>query len=164
MTSKDLAILSAMITPAVLILASSSLILATSQRLSRIMERARRLNAHFQDFYDSDNINKLESNFYEILHYTLQRGVIIQRALSYLYVSLTTFVATSVSIAFIDITHLGKVWIPLSFSVIGVSLLLLSSLLLIKESRIALTSVTRETQIIRERNQKIFQRQREGQQ
>lgn len=78
MTSKDLAILSAMITPAVLILASSSLILATSQRLSRIMERARRLNAHFQDFYDSDNINKLESNFYEILHYTLQRVGVVE--------------------------------------------------------------------------------------
>jgi hypothetical protein len=41
--SSALAILSAMITPAVLISACGSLILATSQRLGRVMERARKV-------------------------------------------------------------------------------------------------------------------------
>jgi hypothetical protein len=44
-----LAILSAMITPAVLILACGSLTLATSQRLGRIIERTRRISNQFKE-------------------------------------------------------------------------------------------------------------------
>lgn len=160
MTTKDLAVLSAMITPAVLIMANSSLILATSQRLSRIMERARRMNEHVRTTQDSDSISQLESDVYEILDYTLKRGLLLQRSLSYLYISLTAFVATSVSIGIIDITHLGRVWIPISFSVVGVGLLLLASMLLLWESRIALLSVSRETMMIRLMNQRYFQQQK----
>ncbi|HLT22832.1 MAG TPA: DUF2721 domain-containing protein [Bacteriovoracaceae bacterium] len=160
MNPKDLAVLSAMITPAVLIMASSSLILATSQRLSRIMDRARKMNDHVKHINNDESLTQIENNVYEILHYTLNRAVILQRTLSYLYISLTTFVATSTSIGFIDITHVGRVWIPILLSVIGVSLLLISSLLLIRESRIALTSVKKETELIRLMNQRYFQKKR----
>jgi Protein of unknown function (DUF2721) len=44
-----LAILSAMITPAVLILACGSLTLATSQRLGRVIERTRRISNQFKE-------------------------------------------------------------------------------------------------------------------
>lgn len=154
--TRTIAALSAMITPAVLIMASSSLILATSQRLGRVMERARRLNDDFKKMDPKIPVTEVENNLYYVLTLAMKRAKLLQRSLSNLYISLSLFIATSVSIGIIDITHTGKVWVPLMFGITGIFLLLYSSLLLIRESRIALSSVYKESELILTMNKRFF--------
>src|SRR5216683_6998017 len=51
--SSSLAVLTAMITPAVLISASGTMILSTSTRLGRVVDRVRSLSDRFQQLADS---------------------------------------------------------------------------------------------------------------
>lgn len=154
--TKTIASLSAMITPAVLIMATGSLILATSQRLGRVMERARKVNDDFRKLDQKIPATSLESSLYHIMTLSLRRAKYLQRTLSNLYICLSLFIATSATIGIIDMTHSGKVWLPLLFGVSGITLLLYCSLLLIRESRIALNSVFKESELMLSMNKKFM--------
>jgi hypothetical protein len=146
--SSALTILSAMVTPAILIMASGSLILTTSQRLGRSMERVRKLNEQYGAITSKETLaaaDLAEKGFLlELLLRATRRCRLLQRAMTSLYLTLGVFVATSIAIAVFDVLNLPYAWAITILSLIGASLLFYASLLLIIESRIALQAVDRE--------------------
>ncbi|MBD1395654.1 DUF2721 domain-containing protein [Pontibacter sp. JH31] len=146
--SAALTILSAMITPAILIMASGSLILTTSQRLSRSMERVRKLAEQYSELIEkgeltADDLGE-KSFLLELLLRATRRCRLLQRAMTSLYLTLGVFVATSIAIALFDVLNLPFAWAITLLSLLGAGLLFYASLLLIVESRIALQAVDRE--------------------
>jgi hypothetical protein len=144
-----LAVLSAMITPVVLILASGSLILTTSQRLSRSIERTRKISDRMREMIKSGpgetpSDNELQVLF-DQLHIASKRSRLLQKAMSILYFTLFFFIATCITIAVITITRSVYAWLPIAFGVVGISLLFYASIILIKETRIAIHAVQNET-------------------
>lgn len=140
----DLTVLSAMITPTVLILATGSLLLTTSQRLSRSIDRARKLFAAIEQLPRESSSSERHGLFRNQLALAAYRSRLLQRAMVCLYVALGLFVATSLAIGLIELTHLGVAWVPVTLGLTGALLLLCASALLITESRVALRAVVAE--------------------
>ncbi|GAB3196265.1 hypothetical protein ABID22_002835 [Pontibacter aydingkolensis] len=142
-----LTVLSAMITPVVLILATGQLILTTSQRLARSVERARKLSEQFEHLVQQEtsvkNTEKKEL-LYLLLHKAAHRSRKLQRAMSLLYVSLSVFVGTSVSIGILEALDLLVFWVPVGLGLIGAGLLFYATILLIAETRLALSAIDKE--------------------
>lgn len=145
--SSTLTALSAMITPAVLILATGQLILTTSQRLARSMDRARKLSDGLEALKDKtevkENIKKKELLFW-LLKGTARRSRKLQQAMSVLYIALSLFVCTSVSIGLLEVFGFVQGWIPVSLGLTGIALMFYATILLITETRVALGTVERE--------------------
>ncbi len=150
--SSPLTILSAMITPAVLIMASGSLILTTSQRLGRIIDRTRKISDQFEELAkaqaEGEPVTERRTFLFELLGRATRRSRLLQRALTSLYLTLSAFVATSVSLGLVALFGLHFTWIPIAFGITGTGLLFYGSLLLIAESRIALASVDEEMDFV----------------
>jgi hypothetical protein len=146
-----LAILSAMITPAVLISACGTLVLSTSNRLSRAIDRARKLAEQFEQ----NNIDP-ERPFAEERHAMLfsqlaritRRTRLLHRALTAFYVALGVFVATSVVLA-IEVAS-GNSWmlLPITLSFLGIALVFYAVLLLVLEARVARHAIDDEMKFI----------------
>jgi hypothetical protein len=139
-----LAVLTAMITPAVLLSACATLIIATTSRLNRAVERSRELSRRFTDLQQQQEGNETtmtESRMLFVqLDYSTTRSRLLQRALAGLYYSVGTFVATSVAIAVAALSGRGVV-IPITLGVTGSALMLYASLVMVRESRIALMAL-----------------------
>lgn len=143
-------VLSTMITPAVLIMACGSLILTTSSRLIRAVDRIREMEPEIEKLSDENDerlVRKRDMIFLQ-LDRAVTRARMLQRALAELYAALAFFVGTSVGLAFTALSNLAA-WVPLTLGLIGASLLFLASIMLIFESRIALTATYAETDYIR---------------
>jgi hypothetical protein len=145
-----LGVLSAMITPAVMILATSSLILTTTNRLVRIVDRVREMLPEFEALARSEHPDesKMAMLFDELGRATV-RARLGQQALAQLYLGLGAFLATSIALGIVTFAHLDAGWMPLLFGAIGVLLLFSASILLIFESRFALASAYAEMDYIR---------------
>jgi hypothetical protein len=150
--SATLSVLSAMVTPAVLILASSSLILATSNRLTRAVERTRTISERVADLAVEEESRVMLAEeralLFEQLGRTARRARLLTRAMTRLYMALAIFIATSVSIGVVAVTGVAYAWIALGLGFIGAILLFWASLLLILESRISLTAVFDEMKFV----------------
>jgi hypothetical protein len=145
--------LSAMITPAVMILATGSLILTTTNRLVRALDRIREALPEFEklaalDMHD-DATDKKWAMMNEQIQRATARARLMQRALTRLYIALGTFLATSVALGVISFVRVNAAWVPLTLGLIGVGLLFSASVLMIIESRIALNSTYAEMDYIR---------------
>jgi hypothetical protein len=139
-----LQILSAMITPAVLILACGSLVMTTSSRLIRCVDRVRALTTELDALHDQER----DVMLLEQLEKTAERARILQKALSRLYAGVGMFVATSVSIGLLATLEFNLAWIPLLLGFIGAGLLFSASVMLIFESRIALALTYEEMDFV----------------
>jgi hypothetical protein len=148
-----LGVLSAMITPAVMILATGSLILTTTNRLIRVVDRVREMLPEFEKQADLDmqdeRSREKRAMMFEQLDRATVRARLIQTALTRLYTALGFFLATSVALGIISLTHVRVAWPALLLGLIGVSLLLYASVLLILESRISLAATYAEMDYIR---------------
>lgn len=143
----SLTVLSAMITPVVLILATGQLILTTSQRLARSVERARKLSEQFEQLAQQETSEKNTEKkelLYQLLHKAAYRSRKLQRAMSLLYVALSVFVATSVSIGVLEALGILVFWVPVGLGLIGAGLLFYATILLIAETRLALGAIDKE--------------------
>lgn len=151
-----LGVLSAMITPAVLILASGSLILTTSSRLIRAVDRVREILPLMETVEPNDASRR--AMLMNQLAKTTMRARMLQHTLSLLYTAIGLFVATSVSIGVIALLSLQLAWIPLLLGFVGAGLLFAASMLLIYESRIAIRALYAEMDYITHlaSNQKAF--------
>ena len=141
-----LGVLSAMITPAVLILASGSLILTTSSRLIRAVDRVREILPLMEHLTPNDASRR--AMLMNQLAKTTMRARMLQHTLSLLYTAIGLFVATSVSIGVIALLSLQLAWIPLLLGFVGAGLLFAASMLLIYESRIAIRALYAEMDYI----------------
>lgn len=146
--NETLGILSAMITPALLIAACGTLILTTSQRVSRITDRTRTVSDQFEQLMqahtDEAPIREESTILFNQIGRASKRARLLQRALFSLYLALSSFVATSVAIGVVAILGLSYTWLPIALGMLGAALLFYTSLVLIFESRIAVISVNQE--------------------
>jgi hypothetical protein len=142
------AVLSAMITPAVLISACGSLILATSDRLSKAVSRTREISTALipraLTEQRSDGREEERRMLFVQLDFATTRARLLQRALSRLYAAVGFFVGTSVAIGLVSVTDSSFTIVPVALGLGGAGLLLYAAFLLVKESRFALAAVNDE--------------------
>ena len=142
-----LSIISAMITPAILILASGNLVASTLTRLGRIVDRARTLMERLETYRergDREGVQLLT----EVLKIYRRRSLFVGRALSAYYAAIGFFIVTSLAIATDNIIQNVAPWLAVALSVIGVVLLLLGTVALVVETNLASSMLWRELDII----------------
>ena len=150
-----LAVLSAMITPAVLISACGTLILSTSTRLARVIDRVRQMADRIDDLdvhrQTLANDEERRASVGRQMQTLARRGRFLQFSLTLLYLGVATFVAASVAIGIVSAGFTRAVWLPVVLALTGAMMLLAASLVLIAESRIALMTTLRELTTVRQR-------------
>ena len=149
--SGALGILSAMITPALLISACGSLIIATSNRLGRVIDRTRQVSDRFTELARDQERTMLDEErqlLFDQLSGLTRRARMLQRAMARLYMAVSAFVGTSVSLGLVAVTDVAYAWAPIALGLLGVGLLFAASLSLIAESRIGLQSVEDEMDFV----------------
>ena len=136
-----LSVLSAMITPAVLILASSSLLITTSSRSIRCVDRVRERTVELEALGTAtdDATEARRKHLYGQLEINTRRARLLQRSMSRLYLGISFLIATSVSIGVVSLLSIDVGWIPLLLGFVGAGLLFSASVYLIIESRMAMT-------------------------
>ena len=143
-------VLSAMVTPALLILACGTLITSTAGRLARIVDRVRKLSQGLEKLWAEEGAGPAEARGAELekqLAIHAARGRLIQQSLTSFYVALGLFVATSTSLA--AVAFLPRLaWLPTSLGIVGTLVLLYGCVLLIRETRLALTAVRSEMEFV----------------
>ena len=143
-------ILGAMITPAVLILASSSLLITTSSRsircVDRVRDRAEELQALGKG--QDEGTEKRRQHLFKQLEINTRRARLLQKAMGRLYIGISFFIATSVSIGAVALLHVNIGWLPMILGFIGAILLFSASVYLIFESRLALATTYEEMDYI----------------
>lgn len=148
---ETVSILSAMIIPVVLIMATLSLIISTSTRSAKVMERVRELlNTKKLDHSSkSDKIDLDEETYHtlEILRMMAIRSKYLQQSLWFQYLALCDFFATSIFLAIIKLTPLNFYAVPLILGLIGIVLLFGASIMLAFESRYAVDALNKELRI-----------------
>ncbi len=147
-------VLSAMITPAVLISASGTLILSTSNRLSRVVDRVRVLAAEAERLLQtapSDPVKAAARRAFiaDQLARLSARLLLLRSAMTVLYVAIGLLVTTSIAVGVMVLLHARYGWIPVAFGLLGASALLYGSLLLVREARLAVGSSLLEMAFIR---------------
>lgn len=150
--SSSLAVLTAMITPAVLISASGTLILSTSTRLGRVVDRVRSLSDRLQALSDEDTkgemVEEKRAMIFEQLDKLTSRSRLLQRALTTFYLAVGVFVATSVSIGVVSFFSARFAFIPVVFGLIGAFFLFYGSMLAVFEARLALSTTHAEMDFV----------------
>jgi hypothetical protein len=145
-------VLTSMITPAVLISACAALILSTSVRLGRVVDRVRTLSDRFEEMAQKPpgEVELFEDRLglmFTQLDWLTSRARHLQRALTTFYVALGTFVATSVAIGGASLSGASGAryqWIPVTLGMCGAALLLVGTMLLSFEATLALRAIESE--------------------
>ncbi|MCA1566607.1 MAG: DUF2721 domain-containing protein [Acidobacteria bacterium] len=151
--SSALAVLTAMITPAVLISACGALILSTSTRLGRVVDRVRALSDRFEELAatgDTEHalFEERRAMIFGQLDKLTSRARILQRSMTVFYVALGLFVATSVAIGVVAFVGTRYSFIPVAMGLVGASFLFYGSMTLIFEARLAIVSLRAEMDFI----------------
>ncbi len=139
-------VLGAMITPAVLISASGTLVLSTSNRLSRVVDRVRVLGLEAErmvpgrDGWDSGRGRLISDQMARLS----QRVVLLRSAMTALYSAIGLLVATSIAVGLSAALGWAYGWIPIGLGLVGSCALLYGSLLLVREARMAVGSTLQE--------------------
>ena len=144
----SLEVLSAMITPAVLISASGTLVLSTSNRLSRVVDRVRTIArdaaAVQRDANATGAAGQRESIVRQVRALT-ERVTFLRTALSVLYAAIGMFIATSIAVGIVSALGVEAGWLPVALALTGAGALLYASALLVREARLAVITTLEET-------------------
>ncbi|MFN2493374.1 MAG: DUF2721 domain-containing protein [Pyrinomonadaceae bacterium] len=151
--SSAVAVLTAMITPAVLISACGSMILSTSHRLGRVVDRVRALSDRLEELGEksTDKVGSTERQamIFAQLDKLTSRARILQRSMVTFYLALGLFVATSVAIGMVAIAGSPRYnLVPVAIGLVGACFLFYGSMLLIFEARLALSTIHAEMDFI----------------
>ena len=151
-TSSAVAVLTAMITPAVLISACGSMILSTSSRLGRVVDRVRALSEKLDELAagESDDTKERQAVIFAQLDKLTSRARILQRSMVAFYLATGMFVATSVAIGFVAVIPSSPRYnlVPVIVGLLGACFLFYGSILLIFEARLALSTIHSEMDFI----------------
>lgn len=155
-----LAFLSALITPAIVLLACANLIAGCHMRLSRVVDRVRALAQMAEDIrlgrcadHPMERRREIGAEFV----YYERRGKMILVALSLLYGTVGFFVATSIAVGVDLLLGNPAALLPVALAIVGISLFLVASLLMLLENRLAFKTMQREIQFVHELEEAIFQ-------
>ena len=150
--NSTLEFLTAMVTPALLISATGSLVLSTSTRLGRVIDRVRELERrlgeliYIEDKSDVPLYDKRVEVIVDLLDKVTSRSRILQKAMGAFYYGLGAFILTSVTIAFA--AFLTKIHflqlLPVGIGIVGIMFLFYGSLLMLRETRMATATVNAE--------------------
>ena len=141
--------LTAMITPALLISATGSLVLSTSTRLGRVVDRVRELETRLSNLIVVDDktsiplYEKRLDTIVNLLDKVTTRARILQSAMSAFYYGLGFFIMTSVTIAVAGIFDIYRA-LPIPVGIVGILFLLYGSLLMLRETRMATATINAE--------------------
>ena len=141
--------LTAMITPALLISATGSLVLSTSTRLGRVVDRVRALEVRLGEMIyatDKEQIPLHERRvevIVDLLDLVTSRSRLLQRAMTTFYYGLMLFILTSVAIAVAGIFNVYR-WMPIPIGIIGIMFLFYGSILMLRETRMATATINEE--------------------
>ena len=148
-----------MITPAVLISASGTMILSTSTRLGRVVDRVRSLSDRLREISAGDDQSEFfeeeRAMLFDQLDKLTSRSRLLQRAMTTFYLAVGVFVATSVSLGVVS--FLGRVaWVPVAMGLIGASFLFYGSMLAVFEARLALSTTHAEMDFVWRITQRVM--------
>lgn len=156
--STAIGVLTAMITPAVLISACGSMILSTSARLGRVVDRVRALSDKLEEIAEkaanAESAKERQAIIFEQLDKLTSRARILQRSMVTFYLGLGMFVATSVAIGIVAITGRYPL-LPVVLGLTGALFLFYGSMLLIFEARLALSTIHMEMDFIWRQTRRI---------
>ena len=138
-----------MVTPALLISATGSLVLSTSTRLGRVIDRVRQLEESLTELMYSDE--KADIPLYDqrvevivdLLDKVTSRSRILQRAMATFYYGLGCFILTSVTIAVAAFFSTYR-WVPIPIGIIGIMFLFWGSIYMLRETRMATATINAE--------------------
>jgi hypothetical protein len=144
------ATLSAMITPAIFLTANGSLIISTSNRMSRVVDRIRVLNDQGDKLcrgeivldYPRERIDHIQDQLRRLIY----RSDRIRYALVMLYLAFGSFVMTSLGLAIDVLSTYSLVALPTALALVGVLLMLGACINLVREALEALRSNRLEIQ------------------
>lgn len=146
--SAALAILTSMITPALLISACGTFILSTSTRLGRVIDRVRVLSDKSEELMkEAEHVHLLEERrqmLFDQMDKLSTRARILARSLTVFYVAAGIFVATSVAIGVVSVFEPKYAWFPVVLGLVGALFLFWGSMLLIFEARLAVSTLRGE--------------------
>lgn len=151
--TSTLSVLTAMITPAVLISACGTMILSTSTRLGRVVDRVRVLSDRLEEMTREGHpelalYEERRNVIFIQLDKLTSRARLLQRSMMTFYIAVGTFVATSVAIGIVAASGAFYTWIPVVTALIGALCLFYGSILLIFEARMATSTITAEMDFI----------------
>ncbi len=145
-------ILGAMITPAVLISASGTLVLSTSNRLGRVVDRIRKLMTEVESLPDeSAAIEVVEKRalIANQIDWLTQRLWLLQRALIVFYASIGLLVGASLTVGLSAFAKGSFGWVPIGFGLFGATGLMIGAVMLVREARKAVKGTLNELDHIR---------------
>jgi hypothetical protein len=151
-------ILGAMITPAVLISASGVLVLSTSNRVGRTVDRVRALAAEverLQVLPESGSVSaeskaSKRKSLADQLAQLSARAVLLRSAMTALYSAIGLLVGTSILVGVVALLQWQYSSLPVVVGFAGACALLYASLLLVREARLAVRSTLQEVSFARE--------------
>jgi hypothetical protein len=147
-------VLGAMITPAVLISASGVLVLSTSNRVGRTVDRVRVLAAEVERLQISDispsAADSKRQHVAEQLAQLSQRAVLLRSAMTALYMAIGLLVGTSILVGLVALLQWQYSSVPVLVGFGGAGALLYGSLLLVREARLAVRSTLQEVSFAQE--------------
>lgn len=146
-------VLGAMITPAVLISASGTLVLSTSNRLTRVVDRVRVLASEAEKAVDDPAMLSYEARsrmIAEQIPRLTTRALLLRSALTSLYTAIGLLVATSIAVGVVAAFDWSYGYIPILSGLAGGCALLYGSVLLVREGRLAISSTLKEMDYLRE--------------
>src|SRR5829696_2294954 len=156
--------LTAMVTPALLISATGSLVLSTSTRLGRVVDRVRQLEERLSDLIyvpNKDGVplyDKRVEVIVDLLDKVTTRSRILQRAMQTFYYGIGMFTLTSVTIAVAAIFNTTR-WVPIPIGIVGIMFLFWGSVLMLRETRMATATVNAEMDFTWELARKVAPRE-----
>jgi hypothetical protein len=151
-------ILGAMITPAVLISASGVLVLSTSNRVGRTVDRVRALAAEVERLQllpESESVSteskaSKRKRLADQLAQLSARAVLLRSAMTALYSAIGLLVGTSILVGVVALLQWQYSSLPVVVGFAGACALLYASLLLVREARLAVRSTLQEVSFARE--------------
>jgi len=141
--------LTAMVTPTLLISATGSLVLSTSTRLGRVVDRTRDLERRLSEMITAEDktaiplYDKRLETVVNLLDKVTSRSRILQRAMGAFYYGLCFFILTSVTIAVAGLFNVAR-WLPIPVGVVGIFFLFYGSVLMLRETRMATATINAE--------------------
>jgi ribose/xylose/arabinose/galactoside ABC-type transport system permease subunit len=125
--------IAAMITPALLIMASGSLIATALVRLARVVDRVRKLSEPGAAPPDAGELRQHE-----------HRALLAERAVTLYFLAVVCFVVAGLAIAIDHATGDRLTWLPVLVTTLGMCLIVLGSAAMLAECRLATAQIRRE--------------------
>lgn len=145
---QSVSILTAMITPTILILAAAALVGGTTARLQSIMqamhELAESFDGHMEYEQETRTLNEEQISLMMQVERTSRRARLLQHSVALLHLTIMTFVVTQLTLGLEAAAGLRLGLTPVFFGLIGALLLLITIVILVHDSMIAVQATREE--------------------